>query len=285
VAADPADLLKRKTYTTQPLLLIGAFALLAPVAVRPLVRLAGWLPSRFPGAAGMLVRESATGSVRRTAAVAAPVLVSVALVGSLLGATATVGAGRADEIRDRTNADFVVTAESGDRGLSGAALNAVRAVPGTRSAVSAPTVVEYLVEGVVRVPDPGRAIDPASFAGLARLPLAEGSLDKLDDRSIVVNEEWGASAGGQVDIWREDGSKVRLTVAAVLRTGTGSNGVYVTAANAPGADLRPVDDPLGAAFGNTITALIEGTRPAARPSRPGDATPRSHDTPTRTLAP
>ena len=56
-------------------------------------------------------------------------------------------------------------------------------------------------------------------------------------------------------------------------------------ANAPGADLRPVDDPLGAAFGNTITALIEGTRPAGRPSRPGDATPRSHDTPTRTLAP
>lgn len=49
VAADPADLLKRKTYTTQPLLLIGAFALLAPVAVRPLVRLAGCPPgSRAP---------------------------------------------------------------------------------------------------------------------------------------------------------------------------------------------------------------------------------------------
>ena len=56
-------------------------------------------------------------------------------------------------------------------------------------------------------------------------------------------------------------------------------------ANAPGAGLRPVDDPLGASFGSTITALVEGTGPPARPSRPGDATPRSHDTPTRTLAP
>ncbi|MDH6626467.1 putative ABC transport system permease protein [Streptomyces sp. LBL] len=262
VAADPADLLKRKTYTTQPLLLIGAFALLAPVAVRPLVRLAGWLPSRLPGASGMLVRESATGSVRRTAAVAAPVLVSVALVGSLLGATATVGAGRADEIRDRTNADFVVTADSGGRGLSGAALDAVRAVPGTRSAVSAPTVVEYLVEGVARVPDPGRAVDPATFAGLARLPLVEGSLDKLDDRSIVVNEEWGASVGGPVDIWREDGSKVRLTVAAVLRTGTGSNGVYVTAANAPGATPDRVEVRLKG--GADRAAVAAGLREAVR---------------------
>lgn len=264
VAADPADLLKRKTYTTQPLLLIGAFALLAPVAVRPLVRLAGWLPSRFPGASGMLVRESATGSVRRTAAVAAPVLVSVALVGSLLGATATVGAGRADEIRDRTNADFVVTADSGGRGLSAAALAAVRAVPGTRSAVSAPTVVEYLVEGVARVPDPGRAVDPAFFAGLSSLPLTEGSLDKLDDRSIVVNEEWGASVGGPVDIWREDGSKVRLTVAAVLRTGTGSNGVYVTAANAPGATADRVEVRLEA--GADKAAVAAGLREAVRGS-------------------
>jgi hypothetical protein len=56
-------------------------------------------------------------------------------------------------------------------------------------------------------------------------------------------------------------------------------------ANAPGAVVRPVDDPFGISLGNTITALIEGNRPSVRPGRPGDAAPRSHDTPTRTLAP
>jgi hypothetical protein len=56
-------------------------------------------------------------------------------------------------------------------------------------------------------------------------------------------------------------------------------------ANAPGAVVTPVDDPFGASIGSTITALIEGNRPSARPGRPGDATPRSHDAPTRTLAP
>lgn len=92
--------------------------------------------------------------------------------------------------------------------------------------------------------------------------MTEGSLDKLDDRSIVVNEEWGASVGGPVDIWREDGSKVRLTVAAVLRTGTGSNGVYVTAANAPGATADRVEVRLEA--GADKAAVAAGLREAVR---------------------
>ncbi|WP_433348395.1 ABC transporter permease [Microtetraspora malaysiensis] len=263
IAADPADLLKRKTYTTQPLLLIGAFALLAPVAVRPFVQLVAWLPSRLPGAIGMLARESASASLRRTAAVAAPVLVSVGLVGSLLGASGTVGAGRADEIRNRTTADYVITASSGGRALPGKVTKAVRAVPGTRSAISASTTVEYLLEGVARVPCPGRVVDPASYAELARLPLVEGSLEKLDDRSIIVNEEWPAAAVGQrVDVWRRDGSKSRLTVAGVLRTGTGSDDMYVTAANAPGATPDRIEVRLEP--GADRAAVAAGLREAIR---------------------
>lgn len=43
----------------------------------------------------MLVRENAATGIRRTPAVAAPVLVTVALAGSLLGATATLDAAKA----------------------------------------------------------------------------------------------------------------------------------------------------------------------------------------------
>ncbi|MFE2286471.1 FtsX-like permease family protein [Streptomyces sp. NPDC059443] len=257
LASDPADLLKRKTYTTQPMVLIGAFALLTPLAAGPLVRLVAWPATRMRGAVGMLVRESAAAGVRRTSALAAPVLVSVALAGSLLGSTDTVGAGRADEVRSRTVADFVVTS---DHGLSDAAV-AAAAVPGTRSAVSAATTVEYLYEGLVRTPEPARVVDPAAFAELSRLPLLDGSVKNLNDTSIVVNDEWPVTAVGQpVEVWRADGSKVTLTVAAVMRRGTGGNGAYVTAANGakarpdrvevrlePGADRAAVAASLGAA--------------------------------------
>ncbi|MEV7185665.1 ABC transporter permease [Kitasatospora sp. NPDC093102] len=234
LVSDPSSLLKRKTYTTEPMLLIGAFALLAPLAAGPLVRLVTRPLASTRGAVGTLVRESATAGVRRTSAIAAPVLVSVALAGSLLGSTDTVGAGKADEIRNRTVADFVVTPASGGT-LDDAAVRAA-AVPGSRTAVTAPTTVEYLYEGLVRVPEPGRVVDPAVFAELSNLPLIAGSVKDLNDRSIVVNDEWPVTEVGKpVDVWRADGAKVTLTVAAVLRRGTGSNGVYVTAANAPGA--------------------------------------------------
>ncbi|MCX2182287.1 ABC transporter permease [Streptomyces sp. SKN60] len=92
-ATDPAELLKRKTYTTLPMPLITGVALLSPALVRPMAR-AVRLPERLSGATGMLVRENSAAAVRRTAAVAAPVLVTVALAGTLLG---TVGAARAAE--------------------------------------------------------------------------------------------------------------------------------------------------------------------------------------------
>lgn len=107
---DPGDLLHRKTYTSRPLLLITATALLAPVLVRPLTRFLTRPPARLPGATGLLARENTTANVRRTAAIAAPVLVTVALTGSLLGATATLTEARATELRHATTADLVVTA-------------------------------------------------------------------------------------------------------------------------------------------------------------------------------
>ncbi|MCZ9342174.1 ABC transporter permease, partial [Streptomyces sp. TRM76130] len=110
---EPGELLHRKTYVSRPMLLTTAVALLSPMLVRPLVRLVAWLPSRLPGAGGLLVRENAAAGVRRAASVAAPVLLTVALTGSLLGATATLDAAEAAEARARTAADLVVTAEDG----------------------------------------------------------------------------------------------------------------------------------------------------------------------------
>ncbi|MGW8063601.1 ABC transporter permease [Streptomyces ziwulingensis] len=260
LAGDPGDLLHRKTYISRPMLLITAAALLAPVMVRPLTRPASWLP----GATGMLVRGNAASGVRRTAAVAAPVLVTVALAGSLLGATAVLHEAEATETRERTTAAFVVTAPDGGAGFDARTVERLRAVPGTVVSPSASSAVYVLEEGVALIGSEARAVgSPRGLAATSRLPLAAGRATDLDDHSIIVNEEWERHSVGQdVRVWLGDGTERTLRIAAVMRTGTGGNGVYVTAANAAGAPVDRADVTL--ADGADGEAVAAGLREAVR---------------------
>ncbi|MER8045639.1 FtsX-like permease family protein [Streptomyces sp. NPDC094032] len=250
-ATDPAALLKRKTYVTQPMLLITGAALLAPLLVRPAARAV-----RLPGAVGTLVRENGAAAVRRTAAVAAPVLVTVALAGTLLGSAATVAGAKAAEAREQTGAAYVTTGTGLPRSGPGSATGATSVV--VRDGAEA--LVRYGARAVA---------DPAAWASYARLPVVAGDLRRLDDRSIVVNEEFERHTVGEpVDVWTADGrGPVRLRIAAVLARGTGSNGPYVTWANAPGATVdriesdRPVPVPGGTV--RTADAWAAAAFPAA----------------------
>ncbi|MGC9440219.1 FtsX-like permease family protein [Streptomyces sp. WG5] len=265
LTGDPGDLLHRKTYVSRPMLLITATALLAPVVVRPLTRLLAWLPARLPGATGTLVRENAAAGVRRTAAVAAPVLVTVALAGSLLGATATLNEAKATETRERTTAAIVVTSPDGGTGFDARTVERLRAVPGTAEvSPSSSSAVYVLEEGVALIRSEARAVgSPRALAATTRLPLATGKATDLDDHSIIVNEEWERhSVGRSVRVWLGDGTEKTLRIAAVMRTGTGDNGVYVTPANAPGAPVDRVDVALTA--GADVEAVAAGLREAAR---------------------
>ncbi|MBY8867020.1 ABC transporter permease [Streptomyces sennicomposti] len=262
LAGDPGDLLHRKSSTSRPMLLITAVALLAPLVVRPLTRLLAWLPARLPGAVGMLVRENAAAAVRRTAAVAAPVLVTVALTGSLLGATATLNGAKAAEARARTTADFVVTPRGG-AAFDAATVARLREVPGATVSPTSAGAVYVLEDGVALVRSEARAAEPGPLAATARLPLAAGKAGDLDDGSIIVNEEWQRHTVGQrVRVWLGDGAERTLRIAAVMTTGTGGNGVYVTPRNAPGAGVDRVDVAL--ADGADPDAVAAGLRAAVR---------------------
>jgi putative ABC transport system permease protein len=229
--ADPGEALHRKTYTTQPMLLITAVALLAPVLAGPLARLIAWLPARLPGATGMLIRENASAGLRRTAAVAAPVLITVALAGSLLGTTATIAEAETTELHARTTADLIVPGDHDDRTVA-----ALRAVPGAQVMTSASTAVYTLEDGVALVRSPARAVDPETLSAVRRLPVTAGNVGDLDDDGIIVNEEWSIhEVGARVDVWLGDGTPRSLRIVAVLAVGTGGNGAYVTARNAGGA--------------------------------------------------
>lgn len=246
LGGSPGDLLQRKTYISHPMLLITAAALLAPLVLRPLTRLLTCLPSTV----GMLVRENTATGVRRTAALAAPVLVTVALAGSLLGATATLNHAKTTETSDRTTAAFVVTPAAAE-GFDAATLRRLRAVPGTRISPTSSTAVHVLEDGVALIRSEARAATPGGLAATARLPLATGGLSDLDDDSIIVNEEWQRHrVGERVRVWLGDGTARTLRIAAVMTNGTGGNGVYVTPRNAPGATVDRVD-----------VALADGTAP------------------------
>ncbi|MFE2419428.1 FtsX-like permease family protein [Streptomyces hokutonensis] len=261
---DPGDLLHRKTYVSRPMLLITAVALLAPVVVRPLTQLIAWLPAQLPGAGGMLVRENAAAGVRRTAAIAAPVLVTVALAGSLLGATATLNGAKATETREQTSAAFVVTPAGGD-GFDAATLRGLRAVPGAEVSATSTSAVYVLEDGVALVRDGARAADPGALAATTNLPIASGRIADLDDGSIVVNEEWQQhTVGERVRVWLGDGTRKTLRIAAVMTTGTGNSGVYVTPRNAVGASVDRVDVTL--TKGADAGAVAAGLRAAVRTS-------------------
>ncbi|MFS7872005.1 FtsX-like permease family protein [Streptomyces asiaticus] len=259
---DPGDLLHRKTYVSRPMLLITAVALLAPVAVRPLTRLIAWLPARLPGAGGMLVRENAAAGVGRTAAIAAPVLVTVALAGSLLGATATLNRARAAETRQRTAADFVIT-PAGGTGFDTATLRGLREVSGIEVSATSSSAVYVLEDGGSLLESEARAADPGPLAATSRLPVEAGKASDLDDDSIIVNGEWQRHAVGErVRVWLGDGTERSLRIAAVMATGTGGNGVYVTPRNAPGATVDRVD--IALAHGADADAAATGLRAAVR---------------------
>ncbi|MGW2225174.1 FtsX-like permease family protein [Streptomyces formicae] len=261
LSTDPSALLKRKTYTTQPMILITAAAALAPLLVRPVVR-----ALRLPGAIGLLIRENSTASVRRTAAVAAPVLVTVALAGSLLGSAQTVSGAKAAEAREQTSAQLVVTGTDLKRPP------AHDAIPGIAAASpSAATAVFVREEGSALVRSDARAIgDPDAWAATSRLPVVAGDVRDLDDRSIVVNEEWEEHrVGERVEVWLGDGRRARLRIAAVLARGTGDNGAYVTAARTGTVPVDRVDVTLrpGADRTATAAALASATGGQVRTAR------------------
>ncbi|MEU9097904.1 ABC transporter permease [Streptomyces sp. NPDC048361] len=254
LATDPGGLLHRKSYVSRPMLLITAVALLAPVVVRPLVRVIAWLPTRLSGIGGTLIRASALAGVRRTAAIAAPVLVMVALAGSLLGATATLDRAKIAERREQTAADVVVIAPKG-AGFDAVTLRKLRALTGAEVSPTSTTAVCVLEDEVALVKSDARAAEPGALTATTHLPITAGNASDLDDGSIIVTEEWQRHTVGQrVRVWLGDGTEKWLRIAAVMATGTGNNGAYVTPHNAPGARVDRLD--ITAAPGTETGSLL-----------------------------
>lgn len=225
--------------------LILAFALLSPVVIPSLAKLATAPVARTRGAGAMLVRANTVTSVRRTASTAAPVLITVGLVCSLWSTSGSLEDARAQEAGSRVaGADFVV-APARAPGLTRQVVDEVSALPGVTVAATTPTTV-FTVPGPDAFSDPSgggalipysaETVDPAAIGTVLALPVVEGDARKLDDTSIAVDQSWNRAVGDKVDVWLGDGTKKELTVAAVFKTSTSGNGAVLTPGHA-GSEL------------------------------------------------
>ncbi|MBQ0900445.1 FtsX-like permease family protein [Micromonospora sp. U21] len=200
--------------------LVAGATVLAPAVVGPVVRLLRSPVRRRGGAIGLLVRSGALTATRRTASIAAPVLLTVAfavlVAGMVQTSTAAYAVGRAD----RVNAGWVV-APDGAPGLSD---RAVAATPGTALLPTTVFVPESAPAAAIR-PLTALGVDPVAFAAANRvLTVVAGSLDDLvGDDTVVLTASAVPTAGlpsQPYPVVFADGERVSLRVVAVVTDGS-----------------------------------------------------------------
>lgn len=196
------------------MLLVTGFAMLAPVLIPPLAWLLSAPLALSAAATGMLARRSAMTSVRRTAATAAPVLVTVGIAGSVLAGTGTLTTTQQAAARARISAPFVITPAAA--GLADATVAAVRAAPGVRAAEPVTDTTVYVPSGGDPDNWAGQYVDGPGLPSVTRMPVVAGSLAHLTGTGTVAVPAGTWRLGQTVSMWLDDSAPVRLRVVAVL---------------------------------------------------------------------
>ncbi|WP_133150714.1 ABC transporter permease [Frankia canadensis] len=212
--------------------LVVAVALLAPLAIRPVTQLATLPLVLGRGATGLLVRQTTFASVRRAAATAVPVIITLGLASALLGSLATLNAAKSHELNRSLASQFTVLSRTGP-GLDQSVVDRVAELPG----VTSEPVRQVQLYGPQRgstglVQYQAQAVQPSALTTLFDLQVVAGSVTALNDSTMLIDQEWGKKVGDKVPVIFGDGTRGQLTVAAVLRTGFGNNSAFVTPSHA-----------------------------------------------------
>ncbi len=202
--------------------LVAAAAVLAPVVMPAVARLLTWPAARLPGATALLVRQGLRTAPRRTAAVAAPVLLTVAFAVLVAGLVQTSNQAYAVGRENSAPADRLV-APDGTPGLTDAA---VASVPGV---AVLPTTVFAGDRPLTAV-----GVEPETLVEARHQPrVVSGRLDALREPGTVavvesavpsapapagVTEQRDVSPAGvpSMEVVFADGSRSVLKVVAVL---------------------------------------------------------------------
>ncbi|MBL7523445.1 ABC transporter permease [Frankia sp. CNm7] len=197
------------------LFLIVACAMFAPLVVPPLVSLLCAPLSGSSGAVGLLAGHGARAAVLRTAATAAPILVTVGIAGSTLTGLGTLQAATQNAARERITAEALAVPVTG-RGLPDAAVAARRAVGGVSAAVPVTESRVYVRDGDEPEGWTGRYASGADLTTVLDVPLVAGSLADLAGTDTVAVPAGRWELGETAELWLGDSTPARLRVVAVL---------------------------------------------------------------------
>ncbi|WP_329076701.1 FtsX-like permease family protein [Streptomyces niveus] len=221
----PGTVLSPNTYVVSLLVPVLVAAVLAPLAVGPLTRLLMWPFRRLAGPTAMLVRESVLTSRRRTAATAAPVLLTVGLTLSLFAATDSIGTARDNGPQQKVSSPYGL-APDGTPGISPRVVAKVARVDGVRIAAPVLTTVYTRDENRIEEND-ALAVDTAALKDMLKLRVTHGSLGDADPNSMVVPDRWGIPVGTRVQVLMADGTEAALRVSATYRALSGEDVAYL----------------------------------------------------------
>jgi putative ABC transport system permease protein len=225
-----------------PLAAAVGVAALSPIFVPMLGRL-------MPG--GALARANLWDGRRRSASIAAPLIVLVALVVGTSGAGATFTASGISQEKRETRADLVVDG-TGPLGAK------ILAVPGVLSASTELSIPATVTTGSGDDKDTetvsALAIDPTSYAAVHS---SAGSLEALHGRAVAGGPGGEISAGGTVEVSLPSGSLGSVpVVAAAPATMSGGADLLLP----PGLVPAPV---LASAPARSFVTLAPGASPAS----------------------
>ena len=208
-------------------------AAVAMAAFGPLVvPLVGRLFPTGAGAVGALARANLWDARRRSASIAAPIIVLVGLVLGNVGAGTSFTASAVDELRHTTKADYVVEA-TGPIGASIAAVDGVAAAS-TEASIPA-TVTTGHGEEAETMTVTALVVDPASYA--AAHP-GGGSLTALHGQAVAAGPGGDVPSRGAVRVRLPDADLGSLPiVASVGETMSGGASLLLPPGLVPPAQL------------------------------------------------
>ncbi|MFF2924157.1 ABC transporter permease [Streptomyces celluloflavus] len=179
--------------------LVVALIVLAPLLAAPVIRLTGRLTGGF-GIVGRLARENALRDPRRTAATAATLMISTALVTGLAVIGNSTGQALDRQAAAGLGADYVISSRTTMTGIDPAALGRVAGTSGVRTA-AAVTDSTMVAGGHVRTIS---GIDPDSVNAVMKLDFTSGSAKDIGPGRIALSStvarEHGVRAGGRIDV-------------------------------------------------------------------------------------
>jgi putative ABC transport system permease protein len=195
--------------------LIIALAMFAPLLIPPLVAVLTAPVGRLLGPAAELAGHSARTAVRRTAATAAPILVTVGIAGSTLAGFAILASATDSAARSRIVAEAAVVPGAAP-GLADATVAALRAVPGVTAAVPVTDTPVWVRADGEPEDWQGRYVPGPDLGAVLRMPVLAGTLADLTGTDTVAVPAGRWRLGDTAAFWLGDSTPVRLRVVAVF---------------------------------------------------------------------